>query len=80
MNMLNLLLNRGALLVIFRRVLIVAALLFFGFIAVIWWSVATLVEMNHRSQAATTQIELLEKRLNEMDRKVEERLALPAAK
>ena len=77
MNMLNLLLNRGALMVIFKRVLIVAALMFFGFIALVWWSISTLVEMNHRSQAATTQIERLEQRLDEMDRKLDRQQALP---
>lgn len=77
MNMLNLLLNRGALLVIFKRVLIVAALMFFGFIVLVWWSISTLVEMNQRSQAATTQIERLEKRLDEMDRKLDLQPALP---
>ena len=77
MNLMNLLMNRGALLAIFRRVLIVAAFLFFGFIALIWWSISTLVEMNNRSQATATQIELLEKRVKELDRKFERQTALP---
>ena len=79
MNMRNLLLNRGALLVIFKRVLFVAALLFFGMIALIWWSVATLVEMNHRSQATATQLEKMEQRLNELDRRFEQRFTLPVS-
>ncbi len=77
MNLVNLLMNRGALLAIFRRLLIVAALLFIGFIALIWWSIATLVEMNQRSQAATIQIEQLEKRLDALDRKLDRQLAAP---
>ncbi len=77
MNLLNLLMNRGALLVIFKRVLLVAALMFVGFIALIWWSIATLVEMNQRTQATTTQIEQLEKRLNELDRKLDRQLTAP---
>jgi len=79
MNMLELFLNRGAMLRILKRVLLVGALLFFGFIALVWWAIASLVETNQRSQADATKIEQLEKRLIELDRKLDQKLAAPVA-
>ena len=79
MNMLELFLNRGAMLRILKRVMLVGALLFFGFIALVWWAIASLVETNQRSQADATKIEQLEKRLIELDRKLDQKLAAPVA-